>query len=119
MPCYWLQVKKDVEEEIEAAKAQPMASPFEVVPDAVSTEGLDQSVEGQRAGRVASGKKASLGRFQVQDSVKLMSSRSLRRMPSVSRRDSLAAVGSGAVAVGDIHHLEEDSDVVVVDTIQE
>jgi hypothetical protein len=109
-----IQVKKDVEEEIEAAKAQPMSSPFEVVPDAVSTVGLDQ-----RVARVPSGKKATLGRFQVQDSVKLMSSRSLRHMPSVSRRDSLAAVGSGAVAVGDIHHLEEDVDVEVVDTIQE
>jgi hypothetical protein len=108
------QVKKDVEEEMEAAKAEPMSSPFEVVPDVVSTELLDQ-----RAPRVPSGKKATLGRFQVQDSVKLSSSRSLRRMPSVSRRDSLAAVGSGAVAVGDIHHLEEDVNVEVVETIQE
>jgi hypothetical protein len=108
------QVKKDVEEEIEAAKAEPMSSPFEVVPDVVSTEFLDQ-----RAPRVPSGKKATLGRFQVQDSVKLSTSRSLRHMPSVSRRDSLAAVGSGAVAVGDIHHLEEDVDVEVVETIHE
>jgi hypothetical protein len=29
------------------------------------------------------------------------------------------AVGSGAVGVGDIHHLEEEVDVAVEDTIQE
>jgi len=48
-----------------------------------------------------------------QASFKLMGSKSLRRMPSVSRRDSLVAVGSGAVSVADIHHLEDEVDVVV------
>lgn len=95
----------------------PEPSPFERVPDAVSTEGIDQAVE--RVERIPSGKKASLGRFVVQDSLRLRESRSLRRMPSVSRRDSLAAVGSGAVGVGDIHHLEEEVDVEVIETVHE
>jgi hypothetical protein len=119
--CYAVQVKQEVAEEIEAAKAEPMPSPFEVqqaAPDALSTETADQTGS-DRVMRLPSGKKATLGRFTVQDSVKLMSSRSLRRMPSVSRRDSLAAVGSGAVSTADIHHLEAEVDVEVVEPIQE
>ena len=123
VPCFLraLQVKHEVEEEIEAAKAEPMPSPFEVqqqAPDAFSAEGADQAPDHLNL-RQPSGKKASLGRFTVQDSVKLMSSRSLRRMPSVSRRDSLAAVGSGCVSTADIHHLEAEVDVEVVEPIQE
>lgn len=37
-----MQIKAEVQQEIEAAKAEPMPSPFEVVPDAVSTEAADQ-----------------------------------------------------------------------------
>lgn len=97
-------------------------SPFEKVPDALSSEGVDQAVEriGSASGGSRSssfvGKKATLGRLTVQDSLALAGTRSLKRMPSVSRKDSLMAVGSGAVSVADIHHLEDEADIQVVNT---
>jgi hypothetical protein len=45
----------------------------------------------------------------------LMSSRSIRRMPSISQRNSLIAVGSGAVPVEDLQHLQQDVDVEVIE----
>ena len=112
------QVKAEVAQEIEAAQAEPMPSPFEAVPDAVSTEAADQV---HPIGRMPSRSKGSVrfGPGGPQGSLALAPSKSLRRMPSVSRRDSLVAVGSGAVGVGDIHHLEEEVDVDIGETIQE
>jgi hypothetical protein len=45
----------------------------------------------------------------------LMSSRSIRRMPSISQRNSLVAIGSGCVPVEDLPHLQTDVDVEVIE----
>ena len=99
-------------QEEQARVASPDASPFENVPDAVSKEGTDQAFSREVS---FTGKPAKLGKLTVQDSMKLLSSKSmkLKRMGSVSRKDSLMAVGSGAVSVADIHHLEDESDIQV------
>jgi len=115
------EVHAEVKEEIaQAAVEEPppspgMASPFEVAspeaaPDAVSSEAADQVSD--TLPTVGSRKPGSLA---GKGSFKLTASKSLRRMPSVNRRDSLVAVGSGAVSVADIHHLEDEVDVVVDD----
>lgn len=113
------EVRAEVKEEIAQAAVEPppspdMASPFEVAPapapDAVSSEAADQVAETLPS--VGSRKPGSLA---GKGSFKLTGCKSLRRMPSVNRRDSLVAVGSGAVSVADIHHLEDEVDVVVDD----
>uniref|UniRef100_A0A383WBH3 Very-long-chain 3-oxoacyl-CoA synthase n=1 Tax=Tetradesmus obliquus TaxID=3088 RepID=A0A383WBH3_TETOB len=45
----------------------------------------------------------------------LMSSRSIRRMPSMSQRNSLVAIGSGCVPEEDLQHLQQDVDVEVIE----
>jgi len=107
------EVKAEVKEEIAQAAVEPPlspveVSPFETVPDAVSSEAADQVAD-----TLQSVPSRKFGSATGQASFKLMGSKSLRRMPSVSRRDSLVAVGSGAVSVADIHHLEDEVDVVV------
>lgn len=49
----------------------------------------------------------------------LRQSYSLRHMGSLNRQNSLAAVGSGAVPAYDIHHLEAEADVEVLEPTQE
>eukprot|EP00879_Flechtneria_rotunda_P001541 GHRR01001699.1.p1 GENE.GHRR01001699.1~~GHRR01001699.1.p1 ORF type:complete len:166 (+),score=83.00 GHRR01001699.1:453-950(+) len=43
------------------------------------------------------------------------SSRSMRRMPSISRPNSMAAIGSGTVPMEDMPHLEADVDIEVIE----
>jgi hypothetical protein len=45
----------------------------------------------------------------------LMTSSSIRRMPSISQRNSLVAIGSGCVPVEDLQHLQTDVDVEVIE----
>lgn len=112
------EVQAEAKEEIAQAAVEPPPSPdmspFEVAPepapDAVSSEAADQVADTLHT--VGSRKPGSL---VGKSSFKLAGSKSLRRMPSVNRRDSLVAVGSGAVSVADIHHLEDEVDVVVDD----
>jgi hypothetical protein len=62
--------------------------------------------------RLSDGRQMSMQYSQMRP---LMSSRSMRRMPSISQRNSLVAIGSGCVPVEDLQHLQTDVDVEVIE----
>lgn len=89
-----------------AAEEQQPLSAFEAAPQ-IAEKISDTSPARDTQGAPDQGAQA------VPSMKSLRSSRSFRRMPSISKRDSLIAVGSGTVPVEDLQHLEAEVEVQV------